>query len=282
MSDVTGSLPVEINHDLHIHTYLSTCCADPENQRPGKIVALAKSMGLKTIGFSDHIWTNKKVKPSPWYAMQNETNLTLLREDLGRADTEGIRVLVGCEADTKSPGQFTIDKDLAESLDYVLLSCDHFHLKDFVQPPWAKAPRDIADHMINFFCSAVQSGLATIIPHPFKPYGFLHKYDDIIASIDDEELLEAFSMASEIGVAIEITLGFFPIRTGKWFWKRDMWSLETPVRILTLAKQAGCKFTLGSDAHHPGTQKMLFDLKKIIDLAGITQEDIHSLVNTQV
>ena len=59
-----------IDHDMHIHTYLSSCCGDKENQRPAKIIALAAEMGLKTIGFADHIWENPNIEPSDWYRPQ--------------------------------------------------------------------------------------------------------------------------------------------------------------------------------------------------------------------
>ena len=46
-----------LNHDIHIHTYLSACCNDKTNQVPDKILKYAFQTGLHTVGFSDHIWS---------------------------------------------------------------------------------------------------------------------------------------------------------------------------------------------------------------------------------
>ncbi|MCK5849343.1 MAG: hypothetical protein KAH23_00405 [Kiritimatiellae bacterium] len=247
---------IAINHDLHVHTYLSSCCGDKENQTPGKILALAEEMGLDTIGFLDHVWTNTKVEPSGWYRSQDERQIILLRSDLAPLSST-VRVLVGCEADTIAPGKFSITKEFAESLDYVGLSCSHFHMKKFVQQPKDDSPRSVGEHLVMFFVSAIKSGLATVIVHPFKPFGYENQYDNAIATLSDAELFDAFSMAAELNVAIEITTSFLPPIEEKADSKVSGWSIETPFRVLSLAKAAGCKFSFGSDAHSLARMKQL-------------------------
>ncbi len=78
-------------------------------------------------------------------------------------------------------------------------------------------------------------------------YGYDDLYHSAAASISDDEFTDAFALAAERGVGIEITLGFLP-RGEDGYGEIDA-SIETPLRYLNLAKQAGCKFTLGSDAH---------------------------------
>jgi len=247
---------IAVNHDLHVHTYLSSCCSDKEGQTPANILALAEEMGLATIGFSDHIWENAGLEPSDWYRPQDEGQIARLRDDLSRTSTS-VRVLVGCEADTIAPGKFSITKGFAESLDYVGLSCSHFHMKNFVQQPADDSPRAIGEQLVTLFVSAVESGLATTIVHPLVPCGYVSQYDESIAALSDAELLDALSVAARLGVALEITTAFLPPAGKKDGSSAPAWSIDTPLRVLSLAKTAGCKFTFGSDGHSRDAMRKL-------------------------
>jgi histidinol phosphatase-like PHP family hydrolase len=104
--DFASPTMLHIDQDLHIHTYLSACCKDKDRQRPGAILELAEQMGVKTVGFADHIWVNPDLRPSKWYRPQDETQTARLRADLSSVAT-GVRVLVGCEAEMIGPGTMT-------------------------------------------------------------------------------------------------------------------------------------------------------------------------------
>jgi len=264
---------IAINHDLHVHTYLSACCGDKENQIPEKILVVAEELGLDTIGFSDHIWTNPQVEPSGWYLPQDERQIIRLRSDLASLSSP-VRVLVGCEADTIAPGKFSITQEFASSLDYVGLSCSHFHMKKLVQQPKDDSPRSVGEHLMTFFVSAIKSGLATIIVHPFLPLGYKNQYDDIIAALSDAELSDAFSVAAEQNVALEITTAFFPSIEKENGPAVSMWSIETPSRVLSLAKAVGCKFSFGSDAHSLERMKQLPELEIFSKHLDLKKEDM--------
>lgn len=258
---------VKIDQDLHIHTYLSSCCKEKEKQRPAQILSLAGQMGVRIIGFADHMWLNPGLSPSQWYSRQDESQLTRLRADLANISTE-VHALVGCEAETVAPGKFGITHQHARALDFVLLSCSHFHMKDFVAQPESDSPRHLANHMLDFFRSAVTSGLPTSIAHPLFPFGYFDLFDAAIESISDSEFMDVFSQAGEHKVALEITVAFKPSKSNARF------SMETPVRFLSIARQAGCKFTLGSDSHSPSSQKRLPELAPLLQAIGIEDEDI--------
>ncbi|MHC4252564.1 MAG: PHP domain-containing protein [Planctomycetota bacterium] len=157
-----------IDHDLHVHTHLSSCCHDKTNHRPEAILRVAAEMKIATVGFADHLWANPRLQTTDWYRAQGEAQIVRLREDLAGIATD-VRVLVGCEAETVAPGAFGITPECARELDFVLLACSHFHMRELVaQPPRADA-RGIAVHARDFFVSAAGSGLATAIPHPLMP-----------------------------------------------------------------------------------------------------------------
>jgi len=264
---------LEPNHDLHVHTYLSACCGDKENHRPAGILAIAEEMGLDTVGFADHVWVNPDIEPTAWYAPQDETQIARLREDLSAVDSP-VRVLVGCEAETIAPGHFGITPEFAASLDFVLLACSHFHMAGFVEQPPSHSPRDVGRHMLKFFRSAVESGLATSIAHPFHPLGYFDERDAAVATLSDAELSDAFGLAAERGVALEITAGYLPAPEKPETAEKPRMSVETPLRFLALAKQAGCKFTFGTDAHEPDSQLLLPQLKLFVDALELTRDDI--------
>ena len=68
------------------------------------------------------------------------------------------------------------------------------------------------------------------------------------------------------GVAIEITTGYLPHEI-------DDGRLDCALRFLGLAKQAGCLFTFGSDAHAPEKQQLLSGLEPLTTSVGITEEE---------
>ena len=264
---------MKLEHDLHVHTYLSACCSDRERQRPRGILSAAEEMGVRTIGFADHVWMNPEVTPSNWYRPQDESQIARLRDDLAEVESS-VRVLVGCEADTVGPGRFSITKEFAEGLDFVLLACSHLHMKGFVDQPRSAGARDLADHLLAMFASAVTSGLATSIPHPLLPCGSLEAFDGAVEAMSEGELADAFGLAAEHDVALEVTIGFLPEEPAKF-------SVETPMRLLSEAKRAGCRFTFGTDAHEPKGQRRLPELSQLVEGVGITEEDLLPLVRTR-
>jgi len=259
-------------HDLHLHTYLSACCHDKARHRPHNILPRAKDLGLRTIGFADHVWVNPELAASEWYRPQGAGQIDKLRGDLA-AIKSPLRVLVGCEAETIAPGKFGITPVFAESVDCVLLACSHFHMENVVEQPASRTPRAVAEHMLRFFRSAVKSGVADIIPHPFFPCGYVELYDAAIAATSDAEFLDAFGLAKERGVAVEITAVFLPPSQGG-FPDRPEWSLETPMRVLELARRAGCRFSFGSDAHELDGMNRLPRLRHFLDKLSLAPEDL--------
>ena len=253
-----------IDHDLHVHTGLSACCHDPEGQTPERIAQTAAGMGVRTVGLADHVWANPDVAPSAWYAPQTIDRIVDLRRRVP-AEVAGVRMLVGCEAETIAPGVFGITPETAAQVDFVQLACSHFHMTGFVAQPASARPADVAAHALAFFRSAAASGLATVIPHPFLVLGFLDDFPAIVAAISDEAFGDAFGLAAADGVGIEITVGYLKAGSARQ---------DAALRLLTLAKQAGCRFTFGSDAHDPATLTRLGELAFFANALDLTPDDI--------
>jgi histidinol phosphatase-like PHP family hydrolase len=264
---------MRIDHDLHVHTYLSVCCRDRERQVPANILPIAERMGLKTVGFSDHAWTNPKEEPNGFYRSQGADQMSKLRAELQGLDTP-LRVLVGCEADTMSPGRFSITPDFAESLDYVNLACSHFHITGVVEPPPDDRPQSIGQHALRMFKAGVQSGWASTIVHPLLTLGYRAQFEAAMESLSDSQISDAMGRAAEANVAIEITTSFLKRYSDEGGVPTELWSLETPLRLLSLAKDAGCVFVFGSDAHAPERFDLLPELSYFVENLHLTEEDI--------
>ncbi len=260
---------MKITHDLHIHTYLSACCKAKEQMTVANIIEAASELGLETIGFSDHVWMNEAIEPSGFYKSQGASQIARLRSDLAECKDIPLRISVGCEADTRAPGEFSITPEFAESLDHVLLSCSHFHMTRFVEQPADTAPASVAKHLIKFFTSGIRTGWATAIAHPFLPVGDTARLDAILGSISEMEFKDVLGEAAERGVAIEIATGFLPDPANK-----ETFSIETPLRMLALAKEVGCKFSFGSDAHDFTRLYRLPELHYFVNALNLTEKDL--------
>ena len=112
---------------------------------------------------------------------------------------------------------------------------------------------------------------------PFKKIGIAHLccyligacdeelYQKTLSLISDEDLVRIFTKAAALGVGIELNQGDFTFENG---------AEEDILRIFRTAKKCGCKFYLGSDAHHPEgfeTAPALFE--KAITLLDLTEAD---------
>ena len=115
------------------------------------------------------------------------------------------------------------------------------------------------------------------MPLPFHKVGIAHltceylgfpSYENFIAAlqmIPDSEMERLFTKAAELGVGIELN-GDSMIQ-----------AVEMPdilLRPYRIAKQCGCKFYFGSDAHGQDGLVRSFDaMEKVIDLLGLEESD---------
>lgn len=256
---------------MHIHTFASKCCLD-ELQTIDNIAMQARELGLERIGLADHVWDNPGLMPNDFYQGQGRDRCLNLKRSAFRFDNSDLDVLVGCEVETIAPNKFSITDELAAEMDFVLLATDHFHLRDLVAQPKKFKPRHFARHMLEMYLGGIQCPFGDIMAHPFLTMGYYDIYEDVIAAISDRTFNEVFAETAESGKAVEITTHYLgnPSR-GKLF------SREVPIRILSLAREAGCKFVFSSDAHQLSSICRVLELKTLALDAGIREEDIHPI-----
>jgi histidinol phosphatase-like PHP family hydrolase len=262
-------MPLLIDHDVHVHTVLSSCCKDPL-QTAANVVSRAAETGLRTIGFADHVWDSRIPGASRWYEPQTLDHILRIREEIP-ADTKGVRVLVGCETEYCGGGKAGLSRESAERLDFVLIPTSHFHMKGFTVPESLGGPKEVAALLCERFGEVLDLGLATGIAHPFVPLGFRDRVDDILPLIPDSQFLDLFGRAADLGVAIEASVVMFPsIDHGE----TAGWHDEALLRVLTLAKRAGCRFFFASDAHNLSEIGSVLRLAPFAERIGITEDDV--------
>ena len=261
---------MKIQHDVHMHTYLSRCSNDPEFLPPA-IIEKSKANGIKVLAFTDHFWD--KTMPgwdNDFYRTQDFEHVQKIHKMMPEK-IEGINILFGCETEYCGNGLISISKETAAKFDHVLVPTNHY-LMDFANENNLTTPVQLAAELVKRFKEVLSFDVATGICHPFLPLGFMEIGDKILNSMSREELDECFSMAKEKNVSIEINSCTFANNYDRG---TDGFTDDSFMRIFSIAKEAGCKFHFGSDAHSLSDIDRLQKLEKYLDLLNITQEDIH-------
>ena len=305
-------------HDVHVHNYLSSC--SPDNQATAAaMIAAAKELGIRLMGFANHTWDESVPLPAPssFYKRQSMAFQRQIRTEIP-ADLGDLKVLIGAE--TEYCGMYDVlgmGKEAALELDFLLIPHTHVHMRNFVMPATADVTRGrsklaevlagiegitperaaamakscpekelepfmgektvdyikfVSDFMVESFRGLVNnetlksySDLVPIsIAHPFAPVGDRVLSPEMTALISDNTYGELFEMAAKRGIGIEIN-----------------GETNTPeqIRMLGCAKEAGCKFTLGSDGHFvPEMMRELPATEGAATALGLTEYDFMDFV----
>lgn len=260
---------MDIRSDFHTHTNISACGA-PDNTLQALLDGLcAGPDGVRVLGVSNHLWDSDVVGASPWYAPQNVPHVLAIREELKTADTHGARVLIGAEVEFTADCKAAITEEHAKLFDYLLITANHLHMKDFIIPSWIKEPEDVRFVLISRFKAAAKTKLPVKcgICHPFFPISFMETENEILAGITDEQYAECFELAKKHDKSIEIHSSalnpHLPLNE-KGF-------CPEYIRMLGVAKEVGCSFHLGSDVHRPVLEPNL-RLREFTEYLGITED----------
>ncbi len=253
------------DHDFHIHSELSSCSRDPE-QSPARILKYAEDEGLHTIVIADHFWDETVPGASKWYSTQDFAHISKSKP-LPQSDK--VRFLFGCEAEMDKNMTVGCSRERMEELDFIVIPTTHFHMERFtiaeecLATPQTRAQVwvDKLDALLSMDLPFHKIGIA----HPVCPLiwkGDRAKYLATLDAISEADMHRIFAKAARLGVGIEINMSY-PDE------ERD-----TVLRPFRIAKEEGCKFYLGSDAHHPaGLESARKKFERAIDDLELTEED---------
>ena len=266
---------MKITSDLHIHTRLSSC-AKPE-ATVEYYMNKAREIGLKTLGFTDHLWDSAIPNANKFYVPQDFAHISRIRAELDAADKTGIdRILFGAEGEY-DPWRHgvALTPEVAEQLEILLVPNSHTHMmmpKDYYEPP-----RRHAEFMLEAFYDIVNSEVSkhiTAIPHPFCAVCCAKYYPTAvpISTITDDEFKACFSLSAEKGIALEINPCYFNKKTVE-----ELSSGNELIRMYRLAKEVGSLFTVGLDSHSMTGHAAFDSIYPVIEVLGLTENDLHPL-----
>ena len=258
-----------IDHDLHIHTHLSLCSKD-EKQNAAAILDFAKKNNLNKICVTDHYWDKEvpcNTAVNYWYDAQDFNHIS---EILPLPQDEKVKFLFGCEADMDSDNVIGLPKERYDDFDFIVVSTTHFH--HMAGGEWEDTSNSaIANRWLKRMYAVIDSDL------PFHKVGIAHPACELINKksredfletlnlISDKEYEDVFKAASDVGVGIEINASDFKFNDEE---------SETIFRMFVIAKECGCKFYLGSDAHHNSQlDNCIPFFNRAIDLLGLEESD---------
>lgn len=265
------------DHDLHHHSVISPCAHGDTRQIPEAMLAAALADGLSLICLTDHTWDPAVDCPchNTWLDRPVPVSPEKLRENLPLPQSEQCAFVMGCEVDMNRFGTLGISREEMDKFDFIILSVSHLNLKNFTIDP-AQIGSDALSRK-EYYKARLLALLDTDLP--FSKMGLAHftvanacREDPFgcIAAFSDAELHEIFKKAADRGIGVE--LNFRPVRY-------DDAQLKTVLRPYRIAKEEGCKFYFGGDAHHPeGFCGRRAAFEQIIDLLGLEESDKFPLV----
>lgn len=255
----------KINQNFHIHSTLSGCAS--KNMFIKAIIAEAEKCSMFTIAITDHI-DNPKTKDHRGRQLIGEYRKI---RDL-KFFSSNLRILLGCEITQTNPNTFSIADEIADEMDIILVSCNHYHLKYVDKPlniiPYVDKPPDIspvnyADHYLTMVEGALNWKYTNVIAHPFH----LHKlkwidHARVLKNYDVDRLKNILRIAADKGVAFELCPRHFKNH------------LDFFAQLLLYGREYGTKFSIGTDAHKLSQVCYGEEDLKILAAIGVKEEDL--------
>ena len=256
-----------LDHDLHIHSMISQCSSDPE-QTAENILRYAKERGFKQIALTDHFWDETVDGASRWYKEYHK--LSDLKRALPLPTDDEVEFLFGCETDMDKNGVIGISPERFDEFDFIIVPTTHLHMKGFtIDESDYGNPQRLAKLWVERFDMLLSADL------PFGKVGLAHpctaciapegkKHLETLKLIPDAEMHRLFTEAARLGIGIEINGSDVSLE------ERDA---EVALRPLRIAKECGCKFYYGSDAHKGREFGVWRNFERAAEMLGLTEDD---------
>lgn len=255
-----------IDHDFHIHTKLSLCSSDP-NQNKLTILEYAKKNGLKRVCITDHFWDSSILGASTFYKPHNFERISMVKP----LPESNVEFMFGCETDIDKNLRLGIPLNRFDDFDFVIIPITHMHMVGFTIDILEDNPESKAKAFVKRLDALLNMDL------PFHKIGLAHLTTPLICKrsrseylktldlIPDNELLRLFNKVAMLGCGIELNACDMSFTDEE---------KDIVLRIYRIAKVCGCKFYLGSDAHHPESFNNVKEVfERAITLLGLTEED---------
>lgn len=247
-----------IDHDFHIHSKLSLCSKD-EGQTVEFILQEAVENGFNKICLTNHFWDENVPVVNAYYEAQNFGHLC---KALPLPQHDKVKFYFGCETEMDKLMRLGITRETIDKFDFVIVPTTHLHKTGFTIEAEddelecrAKRYVERLNALLNMDLPFYKIGIAHLTCHHIAgadPTAHIR----VIDMVSDKEYLRLFNIAARKGAGIE--LNFNPFR----YSDDELGRILRPYR---LAKECGCKFYFGSDAHHP--EEVTSSREKFIKIA---------------
>lgn len=256
------------DHDYHIHSKLSLCSQD-EAQNKERILKYALDNGLKQICVTDHFWDISIPDTIDWYRVQDYAWISQI---LPLPQAENVEFLFGAETEMRKDFVVGTDRATYDKFDFVIIPTTHLNNAGFglsvedaqTVESRAKVWLEKVDALFNMDIPYHKVGAAHLACALIAPAS----REDYLAVLDllpEKELVKRFTRAADIGIGIE--LNSYDMRFSEA-------EAQTILRMFEIAKKCGCKFYLGSDAHHPdGLDEAKAIFERAIDYLELKETD---------
>lgn len=255
----------KLDHDYHIHTNLSTCSKDPQ-MTANNIVQSSIEQGYNEIVITNHFWDEKIPGADEWYAPQN---LYHLKKVLPLPEAQGMRVHFGCETEFCGGTKIGISPESYDAFEFIIVPFNHLH-NNFSRPVDCVTTAQVAQLYVEHFEQLL------VLSLPWTKVGIAHltvpltypgeKLYEVIEQLDPIRMRECFRKICEMGAGVELNAACF-----KQGWHAHK---EVFLSVYSMAKEEGCKFYCGSDAHNiTDMPRLKENLKEVIDILRLSDSD---------
>ena len=257
----------KVDHDLHIHSNISSC-SHGEEQIPERMLRYAKENGFRKICLTDHFWDREAGRTDPWYEDQDFEHISAAKP-LPQSDE--VEFLFGCETELSHDLRIGVSKEKYNDFDFIIIPTTHFHFRGFtVTEQDCESLKSRADAWVRRLDYLLSSDL------PFHKIGIPHLTCGMIShasgeniavlrEIPEKEMYRLFKQAAKVGVGIELNASVLDFSDNE---------AEAALLPYQIAKECGCKFYCGSDAHeveHFSDVKAI--LERTVDRLSLTESD---------
>lgn len=258
----------KVDHDYHIHSHLSTCSSDAK-QTTERMLKYAKDNSLSSICITDHYWDSAIDGASNWYAPQNFEHIS---KSLPLPHDKDVKFLFGCECEIDKNLRLGMPRSRFDDFDFVIIPTTHLHMNNFTirEEDKGNTPRraelwvERLDALLSMELPFHKIGVAHLACNLLNP----KSREEALRTLDliqDEEMERLFAKAATLGVGIELN---------KYDMSFDESEADTILRPFRIAKYQGCKFYLGTDAHHPDYfQGAVEVFDRAVAMLGLTEND---------
>ena len=253
-----------VDHNLHIHSNLSLCAPDP-SQTPEAILRYGEANGLKTLCLTNHMWDPAVPGASEWYAAQSYERS---KSALPLPQSDNVRFLFGCEAEMDKNFVIGLSPETVKELDFIIVPTTHMHMNGFTVEGSEDA-EERAQLWIKRFDALLDA------PLPFEKTGLAHmtccliwkrdNYLEVLKRIPTAEYHRLFERAAKAGLGIELNFPAYGMSAA---------TAEIELLPYKIAREEGCKFYLGGDAHVPASlSDRMIHFNAMIDILGLMEDD---------